>query len=365
MEEKMVTIVVLPYSKAQILKLRLAENGIESDLEDINILEGSASSVRVRIMEEDMQKAIPVLDQFLGKKSELKKEVQKTDRHILVPLDFSPASYKTCKMAFNIARHLNLKLVFMHCYINPVIHSVPYADVYVYDSSLLTRMDDAEKAANENFSNFITKLVSGIGEEKWESVETEFIIKSGYPDEDILAYAHENGSELIVMGTGGKAGTVLGSVTADIIYNARVPVLVVPEKSPDKEVQEFRRVLYATNFDEKDFVVMEKLTEFLKSFDVKVFCVHVGKSDSSDWLKVKLEGMKDVLKSKYSEKYFDCRLIVGDDILQSLENFIDEEDIDIISLTTHKRNMISRLFNPSIARKMVFHTKTPLLIFHA
>jgi len=78
-----------------------------------------------------------------------------------------------------------------------------------------------------------------------------------------------------------------------------------------------------------------------------------------------LEGMKDVLMSKYSEKYFDCRLIVGDDILQSLENFIDEEDIDIISLTTHKRNMISRLFNPSIARKMVFHTKTPLLIFHA
>ncbi|MDD4107213.1 MAG: universal stress protein [Prolixibacteraceae bacterium] len=365
MEEKLVTIVVLPYSKAQKLKARLSENGIECDLEDISLLEGATASVRVKIPEKDMQKAIPLLDQFLGKRSELRKKAVETERHILVPIDFSPASYKICKMAFNIARHMNLKLVFMHCYINPVIHSVPYADVYVYDSSLITRMDDAETTANENFSNFITSLVAGIGEGKWETVETEFIIKSGYPDEDILAYAHENGSELIVMGTGGTAGTVLGSVTADIIYNARVPVLVIPEKSPDKEVQDFRRVLYATNFDEKDFVVMEKLTGFLKPFDVKVFCVHVGKKDSSDWVKAKLEGMKDVLKSTYSEKYFDCRLIVGDDILQALEKFIDEEDIDIISLTTHKRNMISRLFNPSIARKMVFHTKTPLLIFHA
>jgi nucleotide-binding universal stress UspA family protein len=57
--------------------------------------------------------------------------------------------------------------------------------------------------------------------------------------------------------------------------------------------------------------------------------------------------------------------LVGENILETLDKFIKEENIDIISLTTHKRNMISRLFNPSIARKMVFHSKTPLLVFHA
>ena len=57
--------------------------------------------------------------------------------------------------------------------------------------------------------------------------------------------------------------------------------------------------------------------------------------------------------------------LVGNDISGSLQKIIDEEKIDILSLTTHKRNMISRLFNPSIARKMVFHTNTPLLVFHA
>lgn len=59
--------------------------------------------------------------------------------------------------------------------------------------------------------------------------------------------------------------------------------------------------------------------------------------------------MKDILKEKYTSEAFECRLIIGKDTLDSLEHFIKEEKIDILSLTTHKRNMISRLFNPSLA----------------
>ena len=109
----------------------------------------------------------------------------------------------------------------------------------------------------------------------------------------------------------------------------------------------------------------EKLIGIMKPFDVKVFCVHVGKEDTSEWNKAKLEGMKDILRERYTEKDFDCRLIVGDNLLEEIGRFIEEENIDIISLTTHKRNMISRIFNPSVAKKMIFHAKTPLLVFHA
>jgi nucleotide-binding universal stress UspA family protein len=365
MEEKLVTIVVLPYSKAQMLKVRLGEQDIECDLEDISLMEDAAASVKVKILEKDIRNAIPLLEEFLGKKPETLKESGEKDDHVLVPVDFSPVSYKTCKLAFNIASHLQVKLVFMHCYINPVVHSVPYADVYVYDSTLLARMDNAEKNANENFRKFIRKLSAEIGREKWKTVKSEFIIKPGYADEDILAYSRENDSRLIVMGTGGESGLIMGSVTADVIYNARVPVLVIPEEWTNKEVFDFNKVVYATNFDEKDFVAISKLVGIMKPFEVKVFCVHVGREESSDWDKARLEGMKEVLKEKYGNKDFDCRLIPGENILESLDKFIEKEDIDIIALTTHKRNMISRLFNPSVARKMVFHSKTPLLVLHA
>ncbi len=365
MEEKLVTIVVLPYSKAQMLKMRLEEQKIDCILEDINLLEEGATSVKVKILDKDVRDAVPVLEAFLGKKHEILKSRDKKNDHLLVPVDFSPSALKTCKLAFNIATHLKVKLVFMHCYINPLIHSVPYADVYVYDSTLLTRIDNAEKNANDNFKKFIRKLSSEIGKEAWKTVKSEFIIKPGYADEDILAYAHENNSMLIVMGTGGGNESAVGSITADIIYNAKVPVLVVPEKYREKELGEFKRILYATNFDEKDFIAIEKLVRILKPFAIKVFCIHVAKDEYSDWDKARLEGMKELLKSKYAKKDFDCRLLQGDDMLKTFDKFIKDENIDVISLTTHRRSLVSRLFNPSLARKMVFHSQTPLLIFHA
>jgi nucleotide-binding universal stress UspA family protein len=369
MEEKLVTIVVLPYSKAHILKMRLEAMGIECDLEELNFVEGTVSyTVKVRILDRDVSAAIPVLDELLGSKPvTLETEPVPVEKHILVPVDFSVNNEKASKMAFNIASHLGVKIGFLHCYINPLIHSIPFSDVYAYDPSMLIKMDYAEQNANDNFKKFVEKISKEIGLNKWKGVVSEFIIKSGYPDEDILAYAEKHNSMLIVMGRGGTSDNdeSLGSVAVDIIYNAKVPVLVVPEDSAISELSDFAKVLYATNFDEKDFAVIDKLMTIIKPFNVKLICAHVGQQKGNGWDLARLEGMKSILYKKYTEKAFECRLLEGDDILGSLQNVIDEEKIDILSLTTHKRNMISRLFNPSFARKMVFHTQTPLLVFHA
>ena len=326
MEEKLITIVVLPYSKAHILKMRLAEEKIESDLEYINLIEGATSStVRVKILEKDIAQALPVLEELLGVKPFLAEpEPDKKERHILVPVDFSVHSEKACKMAVNIASRMHVKLVFMHCYINPLIHSVPFSDIYAYDTSLLEKMEYSEENANNDFQKFVTKMSKEIGEEKWKSVAPEYIIKSGYADDDIPAFAQKNRSQLIVMGSGGsdsQSGT-LGSVAADVIYNSNVPVLIIPEDTPEKVLSEFSSVLYATNFDEKDFMVLDKLLALLKPFKIKLKCAHVGQPKGDGWDLARLEGMKDLLHEKYKEIEFECQLIVGKQILESLENFI-------------------------------------------
>lgn len=369
MEEKLVTIVVLPNSKAHILKMQLEEQGIECDLEEIDVIEGYPSStVRVRILESQIENSLPFVEELLGIKPFIENEqIDKKDRHILVPIDFSVNSENACRMAYNIARKMHIKLIFIHCYINPVIHSMPFSDVYSYDSSLLAKLEYAEEDANKNFQKFISKMADEIGKENWKEVSPEYIIKSGYAEEDILAFAHKNRSELIVMG-GGATDTMvdtLGSVTADVMYNANVPVLVVPEKAPLHSLSEITKVLYATNFDEKDFSVVDKLMGLLKSFNIKLICAHVGQPKGNGWDLARLEGMRDVLHQKYKDREFECKLIVGNDILNAIDKFIAEEQIGLLSLTTHKRNMIARLFNPSLARKMYFHTRTPLLVFHA
>jgi nucleotide-binding universal stress UspA family protein len=367
MEEKLITIVTLPYSTAYILKMQLEAENISCDLENINLIEGAASStVRVKIMEKDIQKAIPILEEILGVKPFIEEtQTEKKERHILVPVDFSVHSEKACIMAVNIAGQLHTKLILMHCYINPVIHSIPFSDIYAYDSSLLTKMEYSEENANKEFQKFVTKISKEVGSEKWKSVSPEFIIKSGYPDDDILAFAQKYHSQLIVMGSGGSNvpyGT-LGSIAADIMYNASVPVLIVPEETSENTLSNFTRILYATNFDEKDFASLDKLILLLKPFNIQLKCVHVGQPHGDGWDMARLEGMKDVLHEKYKGIEFACHLIVGRNTLESLEKYMKEEKVDIISLTTHKRNMITRLFNPSLAKRMIFHTQTPLLVF--
>ncbi len=368
MEENLITIVTLPYSKAQILKMRLEAENIDCDLEDINLIEGSVvSTVRVKILEKDIEKAIPVLEDMLGVKPFMEEsKSDKKERHILVPVDFSAHCEKACKMAVNLAGQIHSKLMLMHCYINPVIHSIPFSDIYAYDSSLLAKMEYSEENANKEFQKFVTKMAKDIGQDKWKSVSPEYIIKSGYPDEDILAFAQKYHSQLIVMGSGGSNAPygTLGSIAADIMYNSTVPVMIVPEDTPEETLNNFSNVLYATNFDEKDFASLDKLMQLLKPYNIKLKCVHVGQPQGDGWDMARLEGMKDVLHEKYKGFEFECRLIVGTDVLESLEKYIQNENVDIISLTTHKRNMITRLFNPSLAKRMIFHTHTPLLVFH-
>ncbi|WP_276254618.1 universal stress protein [Halomontanus rarus] len=55
-------------------------------------------------------------------------------------------------------------------------------------------------------------------------------IRRGVPHEEILAYAEENGIDMIVMGTHGRTGidrALVGSVTERIVREAAVPVVTV------------------------------------------------------------------------------------------------------------------------------------------
>ena len=58
---------------------------------------------------------------------------------------------------------------------------------------------------------------------------------------------------------------------------------------------------------------------------------------------------------------FPIRLADGD-LLLAIEKFVRDKQIDVIALSTYRRNILARMFNPSIARKMLFHTDTPLLV---
>ena len=61
----------------------------------------------------------------------------------------------------------------------------------------------------------------------------------------------------------------------------------------------------------------------------------------------------------------DCLVLNDGDLLLAIEKFVRDEHIDILAFSTYRRNILARMFSPSLARRMLFHTNTPLLVMHA
>lgn len=366
MEDKLTTIALLPYSKAEILRELMEAEGIECFLENINLLQGAvASGVKVRISGSKVKKAIPILDKMLGKVEVM---VRQSENTILVPVDFSKFSTKAAIVAFEIAHKLNSKLLFFHVLPRPEFYSLPYTDFISYDSGMYVQSDNREGEAQIQCQQFLVDMAEEFGQKKWEEVEMEFIMKMGNAEEDILAYTEEHPPRLIVMASKGSQtihNDLMGTLTADIIARAKVPVLAIPEKMRRFSIDNLNRIVYATNFDEKDFTAIDKLMSLLRPFQSKVYCLHMGQKDDLNWDLAKLEGMRELLKKRHMHTDLECVYLQGDELLPKLETYIKRHKIDILSLTTHKRNMITRIFNPSVAKEMLFHTEVPLLVFHA
>ncbi len=289
-------------------------------------------------------------------------------RKILMPVDFSEFSLQTCSLGLNLAAKTQNEVVFYHTYFNPVTNTLPFSEAFTYEKKLTETLRELEDNAREDMNKFVDTLKNEMKHGRLPDVKFSTELVEGIPEERIIQYAKKHRPKVIVMGTRGKNRKVddlIGSVTAEVIDRAKVPVLAIPEDAPINTLDEVQNIAYATNFDKTDFEALDKLMEMLQDFKVNIFCLHVGQKDEDVWNSVKLEGMKKYLEDKYRDVTFSCKLVEGSDILLGIEKEVQALKIDAIALTTHRRNIIARLFNPSIARKMLFHTNTPLLVFHA
>lgn len=366
MEEKLTTLASLPYSKAEILRSLLESEGIDCFLENVNFLQnGMDTGVSIRIHETDSPKAFPILERMLGK---VIRDPVKRENYVLVPVDFSSYSLKAALVGFDIAEKLGAKMVLYHSSPQPEFMTIPYSDVIVYDSALFLNYEMSEKETNERFAEFLSELTSRIDYQRWKKAKPEYILKVGEAEDDILSYITIHPPRLIVMGIRGgdaQSDELIGTTTAGVIFNSKVPVLAIPEMTPDNWLQNFHKVAYATIFESNDFIAIDRLIKLMAPFDTKVVCLHVDQGNNQLLDHAMLEGMKEALCEKYPQATFDCHLVHHKNLPEAIDHFVQDNQIDVLALTTHRRNLITRLFNPSIARKMVLHTKTPLLIFHA
>ncbi len=371
MEDKLVTLAILTYSKAQILKNVLENEGIEAYIHNVNQIQPVVSSgVRLRIKESDLPRALKITESSAwlaediagGKSPKLEK-----GNKVLIPVDFSNYSMKACQFGFNMAKSLGIEVVLLHVYFTPVYTtSLPYGDVFNYslpdDENSKHILHHVHADLNALSDKIKAKITSG----EFPEVKYTCILREGIPEEEILRYSKENHPLTIIMGTRGKDQKdidLIGSVTAEVIERSHVPVLAIPENTAIKNLAEAKHIAFITNFDQRDLIAFDSLINSLKPYQFSVSLIHL--SDTKDtWNEIKLGGIKEYFQKQYPSLEIHYDVVMSDDFLNSLEKYIQSNHIDIIALTSYKRNIFSRLFNPSIARKMIFHSDTPLFVIY-
>lgn len=368
MSDKIVTLTTLTYSRAQILKDRLKEAGIESFLSNIHVIRSTVpSGVRVKVNENDLKKALRIafaLEEELGKDELLEEDIVEDIKRILVPVDFSVYSKNACEYALGIAERLKAEIMLFHSYYFNVAPMLTAAEPYTYQMTAEQSLAEIKEIAENNMNKFYNQLKSEISANNIEGVQLNYFQTHGIADEEIITYSKDYKPGVIIMGTGSNEKNndfLFGSVTSQVIEDADVPVLAIPKISHYKGVNK-TNILYATNFDKSDTKAIRKLMTLVYLFDVKIYCVHIGKHKHDSVL---MDNLENHFEKHYAGYDIECTLIESTNVLEELQHFVDEKNIDIVAMTTHKRNILTRIFNPSLTRKVLFHTHTPLLVFHA
>ncbi|HRS67541.1 MAG TPA: universal stress protein [Paludibacteraceae bacterium] len=360
MKDKLITIAIRSYEHAQRLKEKLERSGINAFIFNINKQHSSiAEGFRVRINESDLVKALKVIEN--PESNRQKSPVEQ----ILIPIDFSDYSLKACEIGFQIAEKFpNVELVLLHAYLIPsTLYSFNRGVAAISDKEAFRHYISRIHADIDNLSN---KLQKQIANNQIPNIKFKTEVLEGVPEEVILNYCDEQKPVLVIMGTRGKSQKeedLIGSVTAEVIEHASVPVLAIPESSESQLIKDINNILFATNFDDRTLLSFKKMMNLLKGFTFNLFLAHF-ETKHDEWNSIKLAGIKDFFAANYPQVTTNYSVISGDDVLKAFDKFILDNNIHLIVLNTHKRNLFARLFNPSMARKMVFHARIPILVFH-
>lgn len=275
-------------------------------------------------------------------------------KRILVPTDFSSYADTALNFAVKISQLTQAEIIVMHSFetIGPI-----YTDYMGVNVELHQQM------MNENIKKLET-LKENI--KKNDDVEISINMYRGSVKDTILEVIEEKSIDIVVMGTLGASGLkekLWGSKTAYISGKSNVPVIVIPAEykwSPPG------KILFTTNHFEENPKLLNLIFELSNLFLAKVYVAVF--SDENDDTAYKfmsnsrnLREYEEKLKKLYKEDTLTAEHLSGKDFEHTLQDYIKLKEIDMLAMITHQRNFIKRIFNPSMTRRMTYHTEIPLL----
>jgi nucleotide-binding universal stress UspA family protein len=271
-------------------------------------------------------------------------------KKILFPTDFSDVSRNAFIYALKLAENLGAEVITLHVYDLPTLSAggMPNTIKEVYDSIELENF--------ENFKDEIPFLRKIAEENNLGHISVSNVLKHGDFVWTLNHVAKDENIDLIVMGTEGASGlkeVFVGSMSGSVLVESKSNVLIVPKKGSFKTI---KHIGFTTRFRDKDISALKDVLQIAHGFQAKVHCLYVktGHSDVSE------ETIKQ-WKENFKDDNLKFQIIENNNIKDSILVFTELEKIDLLALVTYKRGFFQELFDQSLAQKLSYHVKVPLL----
>ena len=268
-------------------------------------------------------------------------------KNILVPIDFSKASFNAARYAVFLAKAFDAEVWLVNA----------NAPVIMVEDSVLASVMITQAEILENNKLLMQKEVRMLSK---VYPKIAGWVQEGFPDEVIDEMAKMKHVDLIVMGMKGKgkSNSVFGSITTAIIRKSAFPVFVIPENADYKPIG---NITFASDFDAQikidRYTLLLKLAEKLNS---QVHILNVQKNDSS--LKPDKAIGKMNTSLAFSKVTHQFQTINERTVEEGINEFIEKNPTDILAMVAHRHNLFERMFSKVHTKEMSYQTKIPLLI---
>ena len=355
---RLITVAIHTFDRAVDLKNTLEEEGIEVKLHNVNLDEKVLGpGVRVRIRERDLPQALQIIES---------PETTTSDKCcVLLPVDFGKYSLKSVRLGMEYARRFRGKVLLLHSYINERhTMSLPFGSDR-FESSPEDEIKGIKKNARQQMDEFKKMLMDKIAAGELPKVKIESKVTEGIPEEQILHYAQKYDVALIVMGTSGtnrRRQNLIGSVAGEVMDACKFPIFTVPIGMPDVGLTDITHVAFFSNLIQQDLISFDRFARLFNMRGVEVTIIPVVDKKERRLVDQSLQQLVQYCREHYPECTFKTKRIAAKTFMESFAAYAKEENVQLIAVPNKKSSIFSRLFNPSIAHRVLFQTDTPMLV---
>lgn len=245
---------------------------------------------------------------------------------IIVATDFSASADYAMHYAAQLAGQLKAPLLLLHTYQMPVSMS----DIPVMMVSVEELKNSTDRSLNEA-RELLQKSHPGL------QVDVEG--RLGDLVDELNELCESRKPLAVVLGTKGYKGIeklLFGNTPISVIRHCHYPVIAVPEHARTGKPA---NLVLATDLQSAEDLPYEQIIELVRLFQARLHVVHI--KDGKD----AVAGVRETLMEKLGEVSPIFRAITDDDVVEGLQRYVEENDVDMLMALPYRHNFFERIFS--------------------